>query len=111
MLVLMFALAARLVTRVVDAVAGRPLQFPAGPAGRGHVSLPTRSRKRRNSLITRDILGPTEPVSGRKQKISLLSGKFAAGDQNMPRPRMPSVGSRLASTRRPIRSRRVSVVP
>jgi len=32
-------------------------------------------------------------------------------DQNMPRPRMPSVGSMPARTRRPISSRKVSEVP
>jgi len=56
------------------------------------------------------------PLS-RQLKGSLIASASCSNDrrdhtaQNMPIPRMPSTGSRPASTRLPMRSRRVSVVP
>ncbi len=70
----------------------------------------------RNPLIQRLVLTSVKPLAARTGQIP---GYFPGSRefrrrpaaQNIPSPKMPSSGSRPASTRLPIRSRRVSEVP
>src|SRR2546429_313639 len=116
MLMLIFIVALRLVARLVRAVAPRPWQLPAvsllDPLAGEMSSLLTWSSNLAQILdLTRNYRYEMADFRDETKILPELRERGPPRGQNMPRPRMPSVGSRLARTRRPIRSRRVSVVP